>query len=459
MNVKTLHAYYKADGSYLPDELKPYQDEYLLLQHRILTRRWLRHTDQSSRFTLLKRAIIEEELTKPIAAKLLRWGKDSGVFLCDGSYIEDKKSFGYRLREDLEALPTHRTPLTNPKLVERIKSYQKRDSRHLTKAHRHLKRWHDQVSISCGALRTAEEYSTTPEQLEANRGAIEMLMDREFTFGVCDYGRAHTNITRLFRPIRKHLLLEGSSLVNIDVANSQPLFLGIALLASGYCHPNPASGFPPPIRSLNGHFQIHNPLKEQTDTTDFKKPQTASEIDDINDYISTCSSGTLYAEIMQGIGWEFGKDRFKSEAWFAFLYGSNKDDNKLAAPEKKSLRDLNRYFENRFPNVYGWMWEKKRQNYRRLSWEMQRAESTVMIDGVAARLADDHPDIPVLTIHDSFLTTPKHVETVKGLIYEQFAQLGVRPTLGIEDYADKHTKESDEEYPVQCIEDEDRRRR
>jgi hypothetical protein len=59
----------------------------------------------------------------------------------------------------------------------------------------------------------------------------------------------------------------------------------------------------------------------------------------------------------------------------------------------------------------------------------QRLESTLMIHGACQRLMSERPDIPVVTIHDSILTLPEHIETVRGVIMSEFAKFGISPTL------------------------------
>jgi hypothetical protein len=52
-----------------------------------------------------------------------------------------------------------------------------------------------------------------------------------------------------------------------------------------------------------------------------------------------------------------------------------------------------------------------------------------MIDTVCLRLKKHHPEIPVVTIHDSILTTAEHLPTVKRIILEEFARIDLRPAL------------------------------
>ena len=46
------------------------------------------------------------------------------------------------------------------------------------------------------------------------------------------YGRVHTVLTNLPSDLRQYLRLDGSPLVNLDIANSQPMFLGLVLHAA-----------------------------------------------------------------------------------------------------------------------------------------------------------------------------------------------------------------------------------
>jgi hypothetical protein len=53
----------------------------------------------------------------------------------------------------------------------------------------------------------------------------------------------------------------------------------------------------------------------------------------------------------------------------------------------------------------------------------------VFIHRVCGRVLEERPGVPLFTIHDSLLTTPEHVGYVRGVIREEFAELGVRVTL------------------------------
>ena len=45
---------------------------------------------------------------------------------------------------------------------------------------------------------------------------------------------------------------------------------------------------------------------------------------------------------------------------------------------------------------------------------------------------NEHPDMPIFTIHDSVMTTKANADIVKGIMVEEFANYGVEPKLRLE---------------------------
>jgi hypothetical protein len=104
--------------------------------------------------------------------------------------------------------------------------------------------------------------------------------------------------------------------------------------------------------------------------------------------------------------------------------------------------DMAKVFRRHFPSVWETIIKAKKDGYQRLPQKMQRAESRVMIDTVCFRLCEDYPDIPIITIHDSIMTIPEHVETVKRLMQEGYAGVGLRPTIKVEAVNGEKSKEN-----------------
>jgi hypothetical protein len=218
--------------------------------------------------------------------------------------------------------------------------------------------------------------------------AVAMLRDRDVFFHVCDYGRVHTNLTNLKSGLRQFLSFEGRPLVNLDVRNSQPLLFSL-LLRDHY-----AGRVMPP---------------------------------DVPRYIELCEQGRFYDVLMkqQGIPAE-QRSQFK-DAFFGTIFYS----------ENTPVRPAAWQFGQSFPGVYRAAWEMKERDYSELPKRLQRAESALMIGGVATRCTVELPETFIATIHDSILTTEDAAEAVRSIMVEEFNRLGLTPTIQIEHLASK----------------------
>jgi len=125
------------------------------------------------------------------------------------------------------------------------------------------------------------------------------------------------------------------------------------------------------------------------------------------------------ADIQVCVG-EVTRSDFKLMIFADLLFGKPEIDNPIT-----------RIFAQRFPSVVAFIRQQKRGDYCRLAHDLQRIESGIMIDTVCERLRVYHPEVPVATIHDSNLTDPSHTELVCRIIKEEYAKLGLRPTLKI----------------------------
>lgn len=90
-------------------------------------------------------------------------------------------------------------------------------------------------------------------------------------------------------------------------------------------------------------------------------------------------------------------------------------------------------FQRAYPTVWEFIKRRKSQDYRVLAREMQRRESDFMLGTVCGRIGMEHPDVPVLTIHDCILAAPEHIGLVESILNEEFAKLGVQPVLDVEE--------------------------
>ena len=217
------------------------------------------------------------------------------------------------------------------------------------------------------------------DKINLSTVAIKNIYDQEFHISRDVKGRrVHTNLTNLIKDARSWMYLEtGEALVNLDIPNSQPLFLALLLL---------------------DHYGKDVPK-------------------DVLDYVSLCESGTLYQHLMEKMGLRYEiaaeKKMFKARLFKAVFYGKNE-----VADRYVEWQD----FKEEFPNVASFITEQKRVDYKQLSIRMQRAESDLILDNVVATIAHNYrpSEFWVATIHDSIVCTQDNAEYVQGLMVNAF---------------------------------------
>lgn len=173
-------------------------------------------------------------------------------------------------------------------------------------------------------------------------------------------------------------------------------------------------------------------LRETEDDLNHDHKRCAIPADVIR-WMGLVESGTLYDELMCLLGWDQSRRaEFKRNEVFAVLYGNptrntwRVDDNWNRLPPSQ-LKPL---LAELFPTVWSFIiFYHNQHGHGSLARELQRRESRLMIRGVCGILAEQYPAVPVLTCHDSILTTVPNVGLIKRLINDQFAKRGLHPTL------------------------------
>ena len=141
-------------------------------------------------------------------------------------------------------------------------------------------------------------------------------------------------------------------------------------------------------------------------------------------FVTLCEQGKLYRTLKEEMEEQEMPllHRVKTEL-FKVLFGSNH--------LKSRMKDV---FKELFPSVAEVIRVHKTKDYRFLPRLLQNIEANFIINGVCRRLMVEMQDAPVYTIHDSVLTTRPFVEPIRQIMIEEFARLGLTPTLHEKDY-------------------------
>lgn len=236
----------------------------------------------------------------------------------------------------------------------------------------------------------------------------------------CQYGRFHSTFTGLRREARATLTCarSGERLVELDVANCQPLILGCL-----------AKNQPQQTNTTHTQPTNHNPHPTH------HIPYVAH---DILNYLDYCERGELYDELVQlchGLTlWDcippsrrhrFGHDRplRRSDIKRQFLIMLFAD---VETTRRMAIYDV---VGATWPSIADFILQAKAVEYQDLARQCQRAESAIMVDGVCSRLMQTQARVPLITIHDGIGTTAVYVEQVVDAIAAEFARFGIQPMI------------------------------
>ena len=211
-----------------------------------------------------------------------------------------------------------------------------------------------------------------------NLYSVECIGDKHIFYHFDKYGRMHTNFTILKSFVRKHyLMIDGEPTCEIDINNSQPLFLTRIIEQSG-------------SRWVN-----------QDEFALFK-------------YLTT--KGKYYKYVMDATG---NEDRAEvKEMTYRVLFGKNAHNCKA-----------DRVFASLFPTIHNFirLYKKEKGCYKVLSYELQKAESNLLFNKIVKDVMASMPEVRIVTVHDSIIVAARHREAVYAIfqvrLLEEFGLL------------------------------------
>ena len=195
--------------------------------------------------------------------------------------------------------------------------------------------------------------------------SVDCINDKHIFYHFDDYGRMHTNYTILKSFIRKNcLLIDGEETCEIDIPNSQPLF-------------------------LTKIIDMDSSLVDEKELQLFKE---------------LTISGTYYQYVMNQLG-ETNKKKVK-EMTYKVLFGRNIASSKVDKNFKKLFPTIHQFIKN---------YKKEHGDYRILAYDLQKAESNLVFNTVIKKVMQFYPEIKLITIHDSIVIPRKYKEEVNQI--------------------------------------------
>lgn len=199
--------------------------------------------------------------------------------------------------------------------------------------------------------------------------SVQCVDQKHIFYHFDDYGRMHTNFTILRSFIRKNcLMIEGEPTHEIDIKNSQPLFL--------------------------------------TKLIDDSKSRWVDD-DEFALFKYLTQRGIYYQYVMDCTGI---KDRKQvKEFTYKVLFGRNASNSKA----DRAFRDL-------FPTIHNFikLYKKDAGNYRVLSHDLQKAESNLVFNRIVRTVGDRLPGVRLVTVHDSIIVQQRYRDAVQTIFDE-----------------------------------------
>lgn len=310
--------------------------------------------------------------------------------LCDWGILEQKRSWQagrqsmqYRLRAPYTALKVKASFLTDTGITRRLYAFAQRRTFVVGQGgagYSTVQYWLGQLRIDrVRALRFIRaQYAPHGPEFEARFIAIDLIAHRNFFFVIDKKARrAHHNLSNLAADLRQFLTINGQPLVQVDLSNSQPLFLHIAIQNSG-----------------------------KVDRTEVARMQ------------DLVVSGKFYDRTKPD---GYDRNRFKKVVFRDVLYG----------PRMRATSTTKR-LKQQFPGYWRAISDMKRPDYTQLAVRMQAEEAKVIYKAVEEFAARVGGDVPILTVHDSLVTTSAYAEQAQSALLRVFQlRQGLIPTTTI----------------------------
>lgn len=226
---------------------------------------------------------------------------------------------------------------------------------------------------------TAEfkKHFSTVSIYESNLSNITMFKDNEKFICVDNKSnRLHCNLTNISTPLRQFLSLGGNKLWNVDIANSQPTFLGLLM-----------------------------------------RRRSTVDQEEVERYLEVCKSGQFYEYIAELGGLDLDltdyktRKKFKQSIFSGVLFDRN----------RKDLSKWEKTFQSVFPSIFKEVRDIKKKDYNAMAIMLQKEESSFIFSTVKKIDTVLKHKAPLLSIHDSIVSNEDNIYMVQQIMEECFA--------------------------------------
>jgi len=353
-------------GVDLPSEAEAFRPEIEVFLHVLYMERVLSDDITRHDYVRLSSKVLERDFPN-----YRRWRPmiEGNVFEIDGTWQQDVKCLGFRPNETIRQSIYRVREITDVAMAKRLRKwrseYKKNDR------HRYLA---DMLTRFDFDLHSFDTLFGSSNKFETYREPGQMIADKFPAFLADDFsGRCHSAITRLLKPARHFLRVDGQPVAEIDLKCSQPFFVAVAMHEAGISCPS---------------------------------------------YFEAVETGTVYKPLMRATGMSKGEVK---EAVFKMFFASNRHTSKVKREFARLWPEVSEFMHNiKAKPTKPKRGEKPTTNPggREFARVMQIAERQFVIDAVVPAIRKAHKGLAFATIHDAVICRADMAREVERIIRE-----------------------------------------
>lgn len=462
---------------YPPTDIKSFNKDYLAYVINLIYKSISSHNKllEDGQLIPIHTGFLKEKIWN--GDQYLKYLVSSGVFITDGKYVVGEKTRGYLLNEQFRG-KTKKYLIKYSKFLKKYKEHQERNARKVRRQLPYLYKWYqtkgltidkdnaklilkDKLQVKLrqrlrkGSKLTKKDIAKL--SMHSWRYHINTLYKKsyQYIFSIDEQGgRLYTVLTNLSSDFRKFVNYNGQPLVHVDIANSQPYFSALLLnpifWTTYILSSDQKERLKNQLKSIDGEaiekmilpgqltcINLNEKVKNLLSDIDYESVYSSIYLMFVNNdeseyriefqrYKKLVSEGNLYEYFIEEYAKREGKTLTRDRAkkiMFEIFFSQN---SILLSPKKRLFKEL-------FPNIFQLFKKIKSKSHNTLAILLQNIESQCFLHQACAKIATDHPEIPIFTIHDSIVTTVGNEYIVQKVMQNVLTNItGLTPTLKIE---------------------------
>lgn len=369
---------------------KNFKWHYLFILHHLRIFPFIDRTYTKDDFIPVNMDILKSLISYNYARVFLSNLVENGIIECDNFYLKNVKSTSYKLKEEFYKDKFKFVNVEDNRLNDKLDRNVFKEKYKLLEGsdgYQYVTKWMECLSIDkTGAEKYINDNIIGEDKLYTYQMVTD-IFEQKFAKKDSTGNRLHNNLTNLPTPLRSFTTINNNKLCQVDIKNSQPLFLYIALR----------------------NYDINN--------VELNKYKTV-----------VCETG-FYEFFAKKLNYnldESNRSVFKKKIFGGVLFDKNRN----------YLSKYETVFKKEFPEIFDVIRSIKSKKYEEVAIMLQKTESKFIFACIEELMFITNHQIELLTIHDSIVTILGKEDIVKKVMYEQFEKIySIKAKLKVEIFA------------------------